>query len=289
VNNVLKGLIIRYFQAPTRKTKHPYKQTNLKKSLLWRITPPQGGPDSYLFGTMHVRDLRAFKWLAPAQAHIANCEIFATEFDFSEIDPVALQSALRLPEGQSLDMLLKPGTWKNLDRYAHKKLGVGAAVFRFQHPMSVSTALTTAFLTEEAPQSLDETLWNHARFLGKTTAGVETFDEQLQTLHSITLDQHLKSLTWLLKNYNRQKKRLKKMMNWYVAGDLQPLYQAAKKDAKGMRKVMIYRRNKLMTQRFEEISANHSLFCAVGAGHLAGEKGMLRLLRKKGFVVKPVE
>jgi hypothetical protein len=79
------------------------------------------------------------------------------------------------------------------------------------------------------------------------------------------------------------------MMNWYVAGDLQPLYQSAKKDAKGMRKVMIYRRNKLMTQRFEEISKKHSLFCAVGAGHLAGEKGMLRMLRKKGFVVKPVD
>ena len=238
---------------------------------------------------MHVRDLRAFKWLALAQAQIANCEVFATEFDFSELDPVALQDALRLPEGQSLDMLLKPGTWKNLDRYARKKLGMGADVFRFQHPMSVSTALTAAFLSDEAPQSLDETLWNHARFLGKTTTGVETFDEQLQTLDAITLEQHLKSLTWLLKNYNRQKRRLKKMMNWYVAGDLQPLYQSAKKDAKGMRKVMIYRRNKLMARRFEEISARQSLFCAVGAGHLAGEKGLLRLLKKKGFVVKPID
>lgn len=37
-----------------------------KNSLLWKITPP-GGPTSYLFGTMHVRDLRAFGWLETAQ------------------------------------------------------------------------------------------------------------------------------------------------------------------------------------------------------------------------------
>lgn len=261
---------------------------NLKKSLLWRITPPGGGPDSYLFGTMHVRDLRAFQWLELAQEHLAHCDVFATEFDFNEIEPVALAAALRLPEGTSLDTLLRPAVWKNLDRYAKKKLGVSAETFRFQHPMSVSTALTAAFLMEEAPQSLDETLWGHARALGKKTAGVETFAGQLQTLQSITLEQHLKSLTWLIKNYNRQKQRLKKMMAWYAAGDLKPLYRAAKKDAKGMRKTLIYRRNKQMARRFEEISAREPLFCAVGAGHMPGEKGMLRLLRKKGYGVKPI-
>lgn len=256
--------------------------------MLWRITPPGGGPDSYLFGTMHVRDLRAFTWLELAQTKLAKCDVFATEFDFEEIEPEALQAALRLPEGQTLDTLLKPGVWKNLDRYTREKLGATAESFRHQHPMSVSTVLTAAFLMDESPQSLDETLWNHARLLGKQTAGVETFADQLLTLRSITLEQHLKSLTWLLKNLNRQKKRLKKMMAWYVAGDLQSLYKAAKKDAKGMRKVLIYRRNKRMTERFEEMATTQSLFCAVGAGHLPGDKGMLSLLRKKGFAVKAI-
>lgn len=83
---------------------------------------------------------------------------------------------------------------------------------------------------DEAPQSLDETLWNDARLLGKQTAGVETFADQLLTLRTITLEQHLKSLTWLLKNFNRQKKRLcKKMMAWYVAGDMQPLINCEKR------------------------------------------------------------
>ncbi|MFN0013988.1 MAG: TraB/GumN family protein [Saprospiraceae bacterium] len=260
----------------------------MKSSLLWRVTPKRGGPVSYLFGTMHVRDLRAFKWLELANACMEQCDIFATEFDFSDTDHAAVEAVLCLPHNQPLDSFLKPGAWKNLEFYCQKKLGASADVMRRQHPMSVSMTLTNALLTDEAARSLDETLWEHARILGKATTGVETFAEQLQTLKNIPFEQHVKSLTWLLKNYGRQKRRLKKMLYWYQAGDLQRLYQAAKKDARGMRRVMLYERNEIMSRRFFEIAAEKSLFCAVGAGHLAGEKGMLRLLKKQGFKTAPM-
>lgn len=259
-----------------------------KNSLLWKITPP-GGPDSYLFGTMHVRDLRAFGWLETAQKHIAACEVFATEFDFSDADETALANALRLPNDATLDTFLKPGVWKNLEIYCREKLGIPAETMRRQHPMTVMTALSTASLLDESAHSLDETLWHHARDLGKITTGVETFADQLETLRKIPFEQHLKSLTWLLKNYGQQKRRLKKMMNWYAQGEIQQLYKAAKKDAKGMRRILLYERNALMVKRFEEIANQQSLFCAVGAGHLAGGKGMLRMLKKAGFKVKPVQ
>jgi len=259
----------------------------MKSSLLWRITPYSGGPVSYLFGTMHVRDLRAFKWLEPAKACIERCEVFATEFDFSDTDHAAVEEVLRLPADQSLETLLKPGGWKNLQFYCRKKLGTGAETMKSQHPMTVSMALTNALLEDEAARSLDETLWEYARTLGKTTTGVETFDEQLQTLKNIPFEQHLNSLVWLLKNYGRQKRRLKKMLRWYQSGELQQLYQAAKKDARGMRRIMLYERNTIMAHRFAEIASERSLFCAVGAGHLAGEKGMLRLLKKQGFKPTP--
>lgn len=260
-----------------------------KNSLLWQITPPNGGPSSYLFGTMHVRDARAFGWLDAALEYLTDCAVFATEFDFSETDNQALTEVLRLPNDTSLHHLLKPGAWKNLDHYALKLLGVPAARFDHQHPMMVSSTLTAVFMSEEQTYSLDETLWYAAQAAGKQCTGVETFEEQLQTLKKIPLEQHIKGLTWLLKNFSRQRRRLQKMMNMYAESDLQNLYQAAKKDAKGLRKVLLYDRNKLMAKRFAKIAQSQSLFCAVGAGHLAGQKGMLRLLKKAGFKVKAVE
>lgn len=260
----------------------------MKNSLLWSITPNKGGPVSYLFGTMHVRDLRAFEWLEPAKKCLAQCEVFATEFDFSETDNGAISEILQLPDGKSLDDLLKPGVWKNLEFYCKKELKVPVNWMLHQHPMSVALALTNALLADEAPLSLDETLWEYARSQGKTTTGVETFEEQLETLRNISFEQHLKNLVWLLKNFKRQRRHLKKMLEWYQASDIGQLYKAAKKDAKGLRKVLLYDRNVLMSQRFCDIAKAQSLFCAVGAGHLTGKKGMLRSIKKAGFKVRPI-
>jgi uncharacterized protein YbaP (TraB family) len=81
---------------------------------------------------------------------------------------------------------------------------------------------------------------------------------------------------------------VKKMLEWYRRGEIRQLYQAAKRDAKGLRRVLIYDRNALMAQRFAEIARREPLFCAVGAAHLAGQKGMLRLLKRDGFRVEAV-
>ena len=260
----------------------------MKDSLLWRIRPKKGGPDSYLFGTMHVRDLRAFEWYAQAKACLEKCDVFATEFDFSETDHQAINMVVQSTNPQPLDEALKAGAWKNLEYYCQKKLKVSAVQMRHLHPMTVSMALTNALLVEEAAYSLDETLWEYARSKGKRTTGVETFAEQLDTLKAIPFGVHLKNLTWLLKNYKRQKRRLKKMIRWYRSGKIQQLYKAARKDARGMRRVMLYDRNEKMADRFTEIASRESLFCAVGAGHLAGNKGLLRLLKKRGFKVKAI-
>lgn len=237
---------------------------------------------------MHVRDLRAFGWLELAQKHLAECAVFATEFDFEETDHEALDKTLTLPEGQNLESLLGNRAWKNLDHYAQKHLRKTADALRHQHPMTISTLISMASLAEESAHSLDETLWLHARALGKRTTGMESFADQLETLQRIPLEQHLKGLTFLLKNRARQKKRLHKMMERYAAGEIQALYRMAKKESKGLRKILLYHRNILMTKRFEEIAQARPLFCAVGAGHLAGGKGMLRLLKKSGFRIAPV-
>jgi hypothetical protein len=259
-----------------------------KNTLLWKITPPGGAPSSYLFGTMHVRDLRAFSWFDTACYYLASCEIFANEFDFSEADEPALAAALQLPEGLALDKLLPRSALKNLDRYWRKKMGAPSETIYGQHPMAVSTALTAAMMSDEAAHSLDETLWRRALQLGIEITGMETFADQLATLGKIPFDKHMKNLTWLLKNYGRQKRRLRSMMHWYASGDIRSLYQAAKKDAKGMRRILLYERNVLMANRFTEIAQHRPLFCAVGAGHLAGGKGMLRLLKKSGFTVRGI-
>ena len=51
---------------------------------------------------------------------------------------------------------------------------------------------------------------------------------------------------------------------------------------------MLYQRNVVMTDRFFKIIQEKSIFCAIGAGHLGGKQGVLRLLKQRGLTVKEV-
>ncbi len=238
---------------------------------------------------MHVRDQRAFGWLQPAFECMARCAVFAAEFDLEEADEGAIAQALQLPDGKTLDELLPRSVWKNLVRKMHRmNPALPDTVLKTLHPMVASMTLSTQMLGEEANFSLDETLWRHAVETNKRTTGMETFEDQLNTLKSIRLEQHLDNLIYAVKNLKAQRKRLKKMLKYYAKGDVTALYRAAKRDTRGMRKVLLYKRNKNMAVRFDALARQQSLFCAVGAGHLAGGKGMLRLLQHKGYKLHPL-
>jgi hypothetical protein len=51
---------------------------------------------------------------------------------------------------------------------------------------------------------------------------------------------------------------------------------------------LIVRRNERMTKGLDSLMRLNPLFCAVGAGHLAGDQGIITLLRKKGYKVRKV-
>ncbi|WP_143309455.1 TraB/GumN family protein [Chitinophaga vietnamensis] len=51
---------------------------------------------------------------------------------------------------------------------------------------------------------------------------------------------------------------------------------------------LVFHRNANWVERMPAVLQQRSNFFAVGAGHLAGEKGVIALLRAKGYIVTPV-
>ena len=51
---------------------------------------------------------------------------------------------------------------------------------------------------------------------------------------------------------------------------------------------ILYKRNYVMLKSIDSLMQTGSLFAAVGAAHLPGKKGLIELLRKKGYKVKPI-
>ena len=154
--------------------------------------------------------------------------------------------------------------------------------------MFINNLIGERLLSKDQDEELDSFLWTFAKNKNKTLLGIDTWQEQLATLQKLTLEYQIKGLMDIGKNAKKYRRTLQKSIADYVAGDFQKLFQGAKKGAGDKRKILLYQRNEIMATRIAAISQEQRIFAAIGAGHLGGGKGVLRLLKKRGFTIKPI-
>ncbi len=258
-----------------------------KNTLLWKVTTANIAP-SYLFGTMHVRDNRAFREIDFLKNRIAACQVFAAEYNLEDNDIERLQEATQLPEGCSLQSMMKPKHFEKLAKIVKKETAYDIALFNYKSPILLHNLLAEAYLGKEQDEPLDAALFSFAQQQGLELTGLESFEGQMAVFDKLDLKEQIKSLKDLAMSQKKYHKNLKKTTDLYVQGNIYKLLKKVKKTAAGMRKVLLYDRNIKMAEEFDKIAKSKSLFAAVGAGHLAGKKGVLNLLKKRGLKVKPV-
>ncbi len=260
-----------------------------KQTFLWRIAHAKSDAPSYLFGTMHVRDKRAFGGLSVLEEKIEACAAFAAEFDFEEAKFFQMNNQAQVVEYQGLETLFKPKKYEKIAAFLEKQTGMDIALFDQQKPFTIYQLITETLFQKDMPFALDRYLYEHAKSQGKLLTGVETFAEQMAIMEKITLEQQAKILYQTVKDFKNYRKQLKKLTRLYQEGNLQQLNKSARKGMGKLRKLLVDDRNYIMADRIAEMTARQSTFVAIGAGHLGGKNGVLRLLKLKNMKVKPVD
>ena len=82
----------------------------------------------------------------------------------------------------------------------------------------------------------------------------------------------------------------RKSQEAYRQGDLDLLDSLEKlmEPSEAYMEKFLYRRNEIQAASIDSIVRQHSLFVGVGAAHLPGRRGVIELLRKKGYTLRPV-
>ena len=260
----------------------------MKNSLIWKISAPCLQQPSYLFGTMHVQDKKAFKYIEQIKVLILQCEAFATEINLADENSVVIPpSLLRIPNEQSIESLIGDKKYQKLKRIILKAFGLDLDHYQNTIPILTANEIANSILSKDHHLSLDAFLSEYATTVKRKMLGIETFVEHLEVLQKIPLDYQMKSLLQIGKNVEKYRKHILKWAQLYEDGRLQQLYLSSKKSLGKMKRVLLYDRNLIMADRITEILKEQTLFCAVGAAHLPGEKGVLRLLKKNGMIVSP--
>ncbi len=261
--------------------------SQLKNSLLWEISLMDCEFTTYLFGTIHLRSAKAYTHIDKALTFLEKCSLIALEYDLSTQIDVNPMKYFLLETDISLEKLLS-GKYEKIRSILMRAFEVDIDQYKGMIPMAILNSISESIFDRDHTVTLDQHLYDKARQIGIPITGVETMQDQLRTLEKIPLDYQLKALKGVAANPKKYRKNLKALLQMYIKEEVHALYRRSKKDLGGIRKLLLYDRNKVMARSIIELAIDNSTFIAIGAAHLSGKRGVIHLLKTKGVEVRSV-
>jgi len=261
----------------------------MKESLLYAIQAPESSRTHYILGTMHVSSEEAYTPVSAAKHYMEMCKIYIGEMDLNDPDLDHIGTYFMNPDSLDLEDMIGSKKYKKYRKVIKKSFQVELDNIAHYRPMVIANMISESILTKKYDLALDHFLWEYAQAMEMDMRGLESAQDQFEIMEAIPMDVQLKSLKSCVKNVSVFRKKVTKTTELYGKGKLTKLYKVSKKSMGVLRKLMIYDRNKKMTKRLVKMLDEGATFTAVGAAHLAGSKGMLRLLKKAGYKVRPLD
>jgi uncharacterized protein YbaP (TraB family) len=264
---------------------------SFSQSLLWKVSGNKLKKASYLYGSIHIQDKRVFAFDETVTNAFNSSESFAMEILLDKIPDEELKNSTFMKDN-TLDKLLTKEQFKTVDSIVKAMTGTSALMFNKMKPFFLSSLLSQLSIPKDMPTALDQYFLEEARKQGKPCYEVEKFSDQINAINSISEAEQAQMLYESLTDTAIiMEEEFDKLINAYLAFDLDKLMKITKEDdaySENFEKVFITERNKTMAKNFIKIIQKQDCFCVVGAAHIAGESGVIELLRKAGYTVEPV-
>ena len=258
--------------------------------LLWRVHKPQH-PVNYLFGTIHVDDKRVKTLNSNIKRRFDEAKTLCLEVLPDRETQVGIGLAMLLPEQESLDEILGESLFNRLS-LAMNRLGITPLETIRLKPWAAMIVLSRP--ESNGGYALDEQLYHWGNHQYKNLCALETLKEQLSIFDQLSHGDQKSLLIDTLDNLSELKELNETLILAYLSGNLDEIYhQSLEMEggntelARRLREQLIDKRNERMAERLVATLDKGNAFIAVGALHLPGEKGLLQLLRNKGFIVTP--
>jgi uncharacterized protein YbaP (TraB family) len=294
----LASFIILFFSFSVSFSQKPKIQPKNYPSLLWEITGKGLNKPSYLFGTMHVSSKMVFHLSDSFYLGIKNADVVALETDMGtwqddfsryDLDGIGYNYNLRRSFGGPEDYL----TIGTLQFPPYEKL---IEMALYSNPSMINSFLyrTNSERTVDFEEDtyLDMHIYQAGKKWGKKVCGVENFDRSMELMKEAYAD--------ALKEKNKKEKNFdydgdfsySKLEDAYRTGNLDLLDTINKVNSTSAAfdEKFLYRRNEIQANSIDSIlKTRQSLFVGVGAAHLPGQRGVIELLRRKGYKLRPIK
>lgn len=289
----LFAFLISTAQTKPKEKKYP--------SLLWEITGNGLKKPSYLIGTMHVSSKIAFNLPDSFYHAVRSAQMVALE-----TNPETWQedmSKYDLTEGYGYGQLgyggylAAPSEYLSINTLKFYKYDNKIERSLYSSPSTINNLLYRSYGNEssdfEEDTYLDMYIFQCGKKWGKKVAGVEDYGESMRLMAEAYKD--------AAKEKNKKVRSYGDRDEDYSADKLQEAYRTGNLDlldsinkynsfSEAFDEKFLYKRNEIQANSIDSIIKSGTiLFVGVGAAHLPGDRGVIEMLRDKGFKLRPVK
>lgn len=263
--------------------------------LLWKITGNGLKHPSYLFGTHHLIPIQFLDSVPGLFKAFNECETVLAEMVLNTIDVSAkIQQAAIMPNHRKISDLLTTEEYNLVDNELKAILKFGLKEVSIMNPSLILTMYEmekykklTGFSDDKQSDSYFQLV---AAEKDKKVLGLETIDQQIAILYGNgSLERQARVLVESIRKKDSILKDMILLNRLYKAGKLNDLLllSKGKGDITDMTeqefKKMADDRNADWITKLPNMMQKSSCFIAVGALHLPGQNGLLKLLEKEGY------
>lgn len=289
---IIFSCCIFFFGCKSQSNRSLAKKNNDNNTLLWQVSGKDLKKPSYLFGTFHLLCKDDIKFSEQLKSSLSSADEVYMEMDMD--DPSTMLSGLlymNMKDGKKLKDLYTADEYKKVESYFSDSLGMPMMMFQSIKPYFLVAMLYPKMMNCKAASGVEEELITLAKENKKEIKGLETMQFQASVFDSIPYEWQAKELLKNIDSFSVYKKEFDTMIMEYKDQQLSAMEKLLAKSEFGSDKyedILLTKRNINWVDQLKSIMQKESVFVAVGAGHLVGEKGLLNLLRKEGYTVEPL-
>jgi uncharacterized protein YbaP (TraB family) len=285
MKNLFKSVITVIAIIFSLSTQAQTKSPKLENSLLWEVSGNGLSKPSYLYGTIHMICGGDY-FLTEKTKRVFNAsEKLVLEINLS--DPNEMTDMQKMAMGQEpLTKKLSPEQLTKLDAILKKTTGMTVQQIDSFSLMTVMSLISMKTFGCTDLKFYEMDFIESAKKRNEEVVGLETVKSQFKTLEDAYSDSEMIDML-----EESDAEETKQLVVDYKQENLEALYKSTTAENvmnTKAKKYMLDERNINWAKALPDMMKKESLFVAVGSAHLAGELGMINLLRKAGYKVKPV-
>ena len=290
-----------------------YAPTSEENKLLWEISGNGLAMPSYLYGTIHMIPSDDYFLTDGTKSAFEKSTRVAFEIDTEEMmNPAAMMGLLGqmyMANDTTLADLLSDEDYQLVSDH-FEEIGLPMMFMGKIKPMFLTILAGEdiqnmkpgegglgGMLGGDGMKSYELELTEMAKQAEKPIVGLETAEFQMSLFDKIPYQAQAQMLVETIKSEgdgteDEEDGALDRMIELYTTQDIVGMQTMMSDDPAGIggyEEVLLLQRNRNWIPVMQGLMAEETVFFAVGAGHLAGEEGVIALLRKAGYTMTPVQ